>query len=250
MPNGLHGILSASLIAFLAFGGFDMVAAAGEEIERPERNLPLAILLTLAIVLVVYLLVVFAALGTLDWRKLGTSSAPLSDAAQVFLGPAGSRAVAAVAVLTTAATANAVLVVTSRISFAMARDGLLPAAMARVSARTGVPWIAIVVSGAMLLLVACLGNLHISTAIGGFLYVMHFVPPLLVLLKLRRRGGPAPAFQMPLPSILLPMAFVMSLVLLVSSGTVGLAGGIAWLALGFVVAYFRQARASSRKEAA
>src|SRR5690606_22857019 len=47
LPNGMAGVLAAALIAFLAFGGFDMVAAAGEEIERPERNLPLAILLTL-----------------------------------------------------------------------------------------------------------------------------------------------------------------------------------------------------------
>lgn len=235
MPHGFAGILSAALIAFLAFGGFDMVAAAGEEIEKPERNLPLAILLTLAIVLVVYLLVACAALGTLDWRELGASAAPLADAAQAFLGPVGARVVAVVAVLTTAATANAVLVVTSRISFAMARDGLLPAALARVGPATGAPWVAVVVSAAMLALVALVGTLHISTAIGGFLYVLHFIPPLLVLLKLRREGGPRPAFQMPWPKVLLPLAFVMALVLLASSGAAGLAGGAAWLALGLLM---------------
>ncbi|WP_275690682.1 APC family permease [Gluconacetobacter azotocaptans] len=69
MPHGMAGVMSATLMAFLAFGGFDMVAAAGEEVARPERNLPLAILLTLGIVLFVYLAVAFVALGTLGWRS-------------------------------------------------------------------------------------------------------------------------------------------------------------------------------------
>lgn len=131
----------------------------------------------------VFLLVTFAALGTLDWRALGASAAPLSDAAQA--APLGGRIVAVIAVLTTAATANAVLVVTSRISFAMARDGLIPSRLARVNPTTGAPWDSVLVSGAMLVLVALLGSLHTATAIGGFLYVVHFIPPLLVLLKLR-----------------------------------------------------------------
>src|SRR6266478_718092 len=126
LPFGLSGVAVASLLAFLAFGGFDMVAAAGEEIASPERNLPRAILLTLFIVLGLYLLVTFVALGTLPWNELGRSSAPLSAAATQFLGAPGRQLTAAAAILTTAATGNAVLVVTSRIAFAMARDGLLP----------------------------------------------------------------------------------------------------------------------------
>lgn len=51
LPGGLPGVLSAALLAFLAFGGFDIVAAAGEEVRSPERNLPRAILITLAAVL-------------------------------------------------------------------------------------------------------------------------------------------------------------------------------------------------------
>ncbi|GAB1575794.1 APC family permease [Bordetella petrii] len=235
LPNGTGGLLAAALTAFLAFGGFDMVAAAGEEVERPERNLPRAILATLALVLFVYLLVVLVALGTLGWRELGASAAPLSAAATQFLGPAGGKLIAAVAVCTTAATANAVLVVTSRISFAMARDGLLPAALARVSAATGAPWAAVLVCAAILALVAALGSLRLATAVGGFLYVAHFLPPLLVLLKLRQRGGPPPAFRMPCPALLLPLAFAMSLVMLVSSGWIGLLGGLAWMALGGVL---------------
>ncbi len=125
-PMGFAGVLSAALLAFLAFGGFDMIAAAGEEVQRPDRNLPLAILLTLAVALGLYLLVTVVALGVTPWPTLGASRAPLADAAAGVLGPAGRSLVAAAALLTTAATGNAVLVVTSRI-YDRHRDGGSPA---------------------------------------------------------------------------------------------------------------------------
>ncbi|MBW0448476.1 APC family permease [Paraburkholderia phenoliruptrix] len=234
-PHGVPGILSGALIAFLAFGGFDMVAAAGEEITEPHKNLPRAIFFTLAVVLFVYLLVAFTALGTVDWHTLGASRAPLSDAAQTFLGDLGARLVAVIAVVTTAATANAVLVVTSRISFAMARDGLLPSQLARVQPRTGTPIVAVLVSGSLLILMAVFSSAASATAIGGFLYVLHFIPPLLVLLQLRRAKSASPAFKTPVPQILLPLAFAMTLLLLVASGTEGIAGGTFWIAAGIAV---------------
>src|SRR5579884_2061351 len=144
------GVAAASLLAFLAFGGFDMVAAAGEEIASPERNLPRAILLTLLLVLGLYLLVTFVALGVLPWNDLGNSSAPLATAATQFLGPVGRELTALAAILTTAATGNAVLVVTSRVSFAMARDGLLPNWLSRINAKTDVPWVAVLLNGVLL----------------------------------------------------------------------------------------------------
>ena len=99
LPFGLGGVAVATLLAFLAFGGFDMVAAAGEEVASPERNLPRAILLTLLVVLGLYLLVTFVALGTLPWNELGRSSAPLSAAATQFLGSTGRQLTAAAAIL-------------------------------------------------------------------------------------------------------------------------------------------------------
>ncbi|KVQ55267.1 amino acid transporter [Burkholderia territorii] len=234
-PSGFTGIFAGALVAFLAFGGFDMVSAAGEEIDRPEKNLPRAILLTLAIVLGIYLLVAFTALGTVGWRTLGASPAPLSAAAQQFMGDSGGRLVAAIAVVTTAATANAVLVVTSRILFAMARDGLLPSPLARVDPNTGTPNVATIVSGGMLIAMALFGSSSGATAVGGFLYVLHFLPPLVVLVTLRRDKSVSPAFRMPLPRILLPLAFVMTVLLLVASGTRGVAGGAVWIVIGLLV---------------
>jgi len=235
LPNGTRGVFQAALLTFLAFGGFDMVAAAGEEIEQPNRNLPLAIMITLVAVLGIYLLVAYVAVGVLPWQTLGASSAPLADSARVFLGPFGGWLISGIALLTTAATANAVLLTVSRISFAMARDSLLPRGLAVVHPVTGTPYISVFVSGGFLCLVAVAGSISLATAVGGFLYVCQFLLSLASLAILRRRKVGTPAFQMPLPSVILPLACAACLLLLASSGSVGMLGGIGWLLLGLLI---------------
>jgi basic amino acid/polyamine antiporter, APA family len=230
LAHGPTGLGLAALLAFLAFGGFDMVAAAGEEVERPERNLPRAILLTLAAVLGLYLLVCAVALGVMPAEALGASPAPLADAASAFGGAPARGLVTATALVTTAATANAVLLVTSRISFAMARDGMLPRPLARTAG--GTPYVALLANAALLGAVALTGSVRIAAAIGGFLYVLHFLGPLVSLVVLRREGGTAPAFTTPCPRLVIPLAFAACAALLAASGPVGIAGGAAWLAAG------------------
>jgi len=122
-PNGLAGValMLATPAAFIALNGFDTVAAAGNEVVKPERTLPRAILLTLVIAVSLYMLVILAALGSLPWQVLGASTVPLADAAQSSLGPLGARLVALAAVVTTATSANATLIVGSRVLFTFAR---------------------------------------------------------------------------------------------------------------------------------
>ena len=241
LPNGSWGLLQAALMAFLAFGGFDMVAAAGEEIDRPTRNLPLAILLTLVIVLGLNFLVATVAIGILPWQTLGASDAPLADTAAIFLGPPGRWLVSAVALLTTAATANAVLVTTSRISFAMARDTLLPARLAAVHPTTGAPYLAVLLNAGLLALVALLGSVSLSAQVGGFLYVCQFLLSLISLAFLHRKQKATPAFRTPFPKIVLPLACGACLVLLASSGTFGIIGGAAWMLVSLPI-YYRSRR--------
>ena len=82
-----------------------------------------------------------------------------------------------------------------------------------------------------------MGSSASATSIGGFLYVLHFVPPLLVLMKLRTNKSAAPAFSTPLPHVLLPLALGMAVLLLVASGTRGIVGAALWLVIGVAVAW-------------
>jgi basic amino acid/polyamine antiporter, APA family len=246
LPEGLGGVLLAAPLAFVAFGGFDMVAAAGEEVRDPERNLPRAILITLASVLGLYLAICLVAMGVLSPGALGRSHAPLADAAARFGGADARGLVVGAALLTTAATANGVLVVTSRISFAMARDGLLPHALSLVTRRSGAPFGALTASAVLLAAVAATRSVVLAASIGSFLYVLHFVVPLAALAALRRRGDLAGAgFTTPAPRLVLPVAFLACLIVLLGAGTTGAAGGTAWLGaggLGYAVANARRRR--------
>jgi basic amino acid/polyamine antiporter, APA family len=124
--------------------------------------------------------------------------------------------------------------VTSRVSFAMARDGLLPGLVARVHPTTNVPWGAVVLNGILLALIALTGSVMLAATVGGFLYVLHFLLPLVALVILRRRGGPPPAFRTPAPQVVLPLACAGCLLLLVTSGWIGVLGGLGWLCAGLL----------------
>jgi APA family basic amino acid/polyamine antiporter len=191
-------------------------------------------LITLGTVLGLYLFVCLVAIGLLGAGALGDSRAPLADAAQQVGGAQLRRALTLVALLTTAATANAVLIVTSRISFAMARDRLLPRQLAAVSSQTGAPWAALLASGALLAVVAATGSIGFAASAGGFLYVLHFLLPLFAMVALRRRRQlrPPRGMRTPWPRLTLPLAFLSCGALLAASGLTGAAAGIGWLSLG------------------
>ena len=247
-PHGMRGILAVAPLAFLALAGFEIVATTGEEVEQPKRNLPLAILLTLGTVLMLYLLVIFVTTGLLPHSATSTSSVPLSDAVS-FLGSIGPRLIAAVAALTTAATANALLVATSRTTFAMARDGHLPRMLAYVSPSARVPRIAIIVNGIILALVplsvavnllSAKDAVELFSSAGSFLYVLHFFFPLIALVVLRQRDKTSSTFQTPAPHLILPLAFGACLLLMYATGQYpggqkGIGGGLSWLIGGLFV---------------
>jgi APA family basic amino acid/polyamine antiporter len=117
----------------------------------------------------------------------------------------------------------------------MARDRFLPIPLAAVSARTGTPGAAVAGNGLLMGTMAALGTVTASAA-GGFLYVLHFVPPLVALVALRRRSpGDRPAFATPAPRLVLPLAFAATAALLVASGRTGFALGTAWLLAGLAI---------------
>jgi len=125
----------------------------------------------------------------------------------------------------------------------MARDGLLPKGLATIRPGSRVPAAAVAVNATLLGVIALAGSVGLGVAVGGFLYVGHFVPPLLALAILRRRdragvgagAGAAPAFRTPAPVVLLPLALAACATLIVTSGVPGAAGALGWLALGLLL---------------
>lgn len=140
-PNGLNdGIVPAAGLIFFAYIGFDAVSTASEESSNPGRDLPIAIVGSLVISTVFYILVAIGAIGLLPAKQLGESDAPLATALQDGAGLDWAAAVLAFGALV--AITSVILVILygqTRIFFAMCRDGLMPKGMAVVHPRFGTP---------------------------------------------------------------------------------------------------------------
>src|SRR3954465_11843855 len=140
MPHGFNSVTSAAAIIFFAYIGFDAVSTGSEEARNPAKDLPFAVIGSLLICTVFYILTAVGALGIATSQQIENSDAPLATALQVGAGlnwAAGILALGALIAIT-----SVVLVIfygQTRIFFAMARDGLLPERMAEVHPRFGTP---------------------------------------------------------------------------------------------------------------
>jgi len=132
------GIMAAAAIIFFAFYGFDAISTAAEETKRPGRDLPIGIIGSMVICAVIYIAVAAVAVGASPFQRFAASPEPLA----LILRDLGQGGVAimigAAAVIALPTVILAFLFGQSRIFFVMARDGLLPQSLAKVSAR-GVP---------------------------------------------------------------------------------------------------------------
>jgi basic amino acid/polyamine antiporter, APA family len=135
-PNGFSGTADAAALIFFAYIGFDAVSTSGEEAENAQRDLPIAIIGSLLIATLLYILVAIVAVGLLPADKLAASDAPLSDAISIGAGLdwAGNLLSFGALVAITSVTLT-ILYGQTRIFFAMSRDGLLPRIFSRLSPR-------------------------------------------------------------------------------------------------------------------
>jgi APA family basic amino acid/polyamine antiporter len=145
-PHGFRGVWTGASLAFFSYIGFDAVSTLGEETRVPERDLPRGMLWSLAICTVVYIAVSAVMTGLVPYGLLGTGD-PLARALRV----AGLGRVATVMSLGAVIAVTAVLLVFQlgqpRILYAMARDGLLPPAFARVHGRFRTPALGTILTG-------------------------------------------------------------------------------------------------------
>ncbi|GGJ04532.1 amino acid transporter [Saccharopolyspora subtropica] len=168
-PAGIAGISAGASAVFFSFIGFDAASTAGEEARDPARDLPRAIILSLAIVTAIYVLVAFAAVGAVGVGVLGESDASLATALRVVTGQGWPSVVLAFgAVLAIASVVLIVLYGQTRILVSMSRDGLLPGMLSKVNGRA-VPAGNTVVVGAVVAVLAAvvpLNQLAEATSIG------------------------------------------------------------------------------------
>lgn len=248
LPNGWHGVWAGAAIVFFAYIGFDAVSTAAEECRNPARDLPRGILGSLLISTLIYVAVAAVVTGMVPWRELATAE-PLTVAMNRYnlAWAAGIVAVGSVAAHT------AVLLVFQlgqpRIFYAMARDGLLPHAFARVHPKYRTPHVTTILTGVLVAAFAGFANIEemVDLTNIGTLFAFALVSAGVVVLRITNPQALRP-FRVPF-SPWLPLLSV--------AACVGLALGLprvtwlrffGWLALGLLVYVFYGRRFSQLRK--
>jgi APA family basic amino acid/polyamine antiporter len=179
-----------------AFSGFEMAVIPAGEVRDPRRQVPLALLVAIALVALLYVLIQVVCIGTLP--GLAASQRPLADAATRFLGPAGGALISAGALISIVGNLNIILLVGSRVPFAMAEQNQLPAFAGRVHRRFSTPYVAILISAAVMLVLALSGTFIYALTISAIARLLTYAATCAALLVFRRRKDVPPAmFKLP-----------------------------------------------------
>ena len=131
-PSGVSGVLSAAALVFFAYIGFEEIVQLSEETRDATKNIPRAILYSIAITTVLYVLVALCAVSVLGWERLGASESPLADVVAESLGRRAFFGLSVIALFSTANTVLILLMSASRLLYGMAEDGKVPKFLAAV----------------------------------------------------------------------------------------------------------------------
>jgi APA family basic amino acid/polyamine antiporter len=170
----------------VTYGGWQSALYFTEEDRDPGRNLPRAMIGGVAAVIVVYLLVNAALLRVLPIPVLARATLPAADAAKVVAGARGQLLITILSLVSLPPLLNAIMMIGTRIMFAMGRDGFLPRQAARVNAG-GTPTIATVVTTAVAVVLIATGTFQKLVAVASFFLAVNYFVCCLALIVLRRR---------------------------------------------------------------
>ena len=182
-----RGVMAAAAIIFFAFYGFDAIATAAEETKNPGRNLPLGIVGSMVACVIIYMVVAAVAVGALHFTEFANSPEPLALILRELQKPWAATYLAGSAVIALPTVILAFLYGQSRIFFVMARDGLLPKSLAKVSSR-GTPVRITLFTATIVALIAGFFPLAEIAALANAGTLAAFVAVAACMLIMRRRA--------------------------------------------------------------
>ena len=228
-PTGSLGVLVAANIAFFAYSGFNTIATLTPDVEEGERTVPRAIIASIVISTVLYVLVVFALLAALSWTAYGSASDPLSVALSSLRAPSAvSFAVDVAALAATFAVTLSMIIAGARTAKQMGEDALLPRWLGRGSK---VP--AAVVAGVTVASLG-LGNVESIALVANFGIIISYMLTG-VQVAIARKSRVTPKFSSPGYPTVQALSVVLSGAMLLGLGTQSLLLGTLTLFVGLVV---------------
>ncbi len=193
------GVMAAAAIIFFAFYGFDAIATAAEETKNPDRDLGIGIVGSMLLCVIIYMAVAATAIGALVYTRFANSAEPLALILREIGQPGAAGVLGAAAVIALPTVILAFFYGQSRIFFTMARDGLLPTSLARVSAR-GTPVRITLFTAVVVAIIAGIFPLADIAALANAGTLAAFIAVCAAMMTMRRREPDMPRrFTTPLP---------------------------------------------------
>lgn len=172
MPNGVSGMFGAVALIFFAYLGFENLANLGDEVLKPRKNIPKAIIYSLIITTIIYVLVAISVVSVVPWQLLGESPEPLAEVAKSVLGTNAGVILSFIALFATSNTVLIMITAASRFMYGMAKDNSLPRFIGDVNKKHRTPHNALIVValvGIAFSLLKDIGTLAELTTIGIFI---------------------------------------------------------------------------------
>ena len=216
-PHPSTGAFSQSVLLLLyAFTGFEMAVIPAGEIRDPQKHLPRALLIAMAVIASTYILIQVVCIGTLP--DLAKSTRPLADAGLRFMGTAGAAIISAGAIISVAGNLNITVLSASRVPFAIAEQKELPSFLARVHPRFATPHISIIITTVLMLVLTLKSSFVAALTISTIARLIAYGVTCAALPVLRKRtDAPAAQFRLPGGSIIAVAALVLAAWLLFNS---------------------------------
>ncbi|WP_435255874.1 APC family permease [Streptomyces althioticus] len=236
-------VLSGSVLAYYSFVGFETSVNVAEETRNPRRSYPRALFGALATAGAVYVLVGLAASAAVPTAQLAGSSGPLLEVVKEA-GGVPPKLFSAIALVAVANGALLTGIMSSRLAYGMAKDGLLPGALTKVLPGRRTPWAAIAVTTGLAILLALTGSVATLASTLVLLLLIVFLLVNTAVLVLRRDPGETDHFRTP---VVLPVLGIASCVLLATQIEAAVwLRGLTIVAVGAVLAAISVARRSRR----
>jgi len=243
LPNGYFGLIQAMGYSFIALQGFDLIAAVGGEVRRPEKNLPKAMLASLGIALAIYLPLLFivSTVGMEPGRSVlevsrAEPEAIIAIAARNYLGSFGYWLVMIAGVLSMLSALSANLFAASRVAHAMAMDRTLPLLLEGISDRHSTPvWAVLATSGIVCAILLVISDVAVAGAASSLIFLINFTLSHVICMLFRRRSKRRTPFRIPLFPLVPVLGALACLSLAIFQGIAVPSAGIivaAWLAVG------------------
>ena len=245
LPMGLGGLVAAMGLTFIAFEGYEIIVQTGEEVKNPKRNIPRAIFISLALVVIMYCIIAFVSIGAIfpdmsSWQFIGLhGELGIMKAVESFM-PYGAFIVLAGGLVSTLAALNATTFSSARVAFAMGRHYNLPHRLSAIHPKFKTPYVSVILSCIIMGTMAYALPLEDIAHAAGVIFLLLFTQVNLAVISIRKMYGDKLDYGYKTPFF--PYVPIIGIILMVSlavylliTAPLSWAITVLWVLIGFTI---------------